>query len=440
MAAGSGTRWLSMPSSSDADGGVARALLRAWVSAARVSAAAHARIDLVDALVARACEPSARGVGTLDFGWSAPDRPFCAIELPVTEGELDELARPGGDLGDELAIAVFRAPGLVRVQLTLATRAPRAAIERALSMACEAAAAETHAARTFALARQLAAARDRETELAAALEEMRRRAEEAEGAAQRLAEVGRKKDEMLAVASHDVRSPVAAAKGALELLEPMLTELTDDQRHLLHVARRACDAVVHLAGNLLTTALIDVEDDEGPASDPRVDFPALVRDVVDLVAIEARRKGVQLELEIDDGAPHIRADLMWARQIIANLVNNGLKYTPKGGHVWVRLSTASGRAALSVDDEGVGIPADKVGKVFERLTKLRPRGTAGERGSGIGLFMTKQLVERLGGTIAFRAREGGGTHFVVELPGADAPETPAVMRADDRDATSRLDA
>jgi signal transduction histidine kinase len=438
MVAESGARWLSMPLSSDADASVARALVRAWAIAADVSAAARERIEaLAEAIGNGPAESPPTAEGVVEFGWSAPERPFCVLELPGRE--LDALALRG-DVGAELAIAVVRERAAPQLRITLATHAPRAALERALSSAWVTGPADQLAARAFMLARRLAELRDREVELAAALEETRRQAEESEEAALRLAEVGRRKDEMLAVASHDVRSPVAAAKGALELLEPMLTELTDDQRHLLHVARRACDAVVHLAGNLLTSALIDVDDDDGPASDPCIDLPALVREVVDLIATEARRKGVQLELEIDDDAPNVRADLMWARQIIANVVNNGLKYTAKGGRVWVRLSAASGRAALTVDDEGVGIPADKVGRVFERLTKLRPRGTAGERGSGIGLYVTKQLVDRLGGSIAFRAREGGGTRFVVELPAAAAADASRPARGDDHAATPRLGA
>lgn len=437
MAAVSGARWLSIPLAGEADASAARAALRAWASAAGVSAAAREQIDaLAQALVAGPDATPSRGEGVVEFGWIAPDRPFCAIELPGRDLAAAAVALAGGgDLGAGLELLVVREPGGARARVTLATNAPRAALEQALSSACRAASADELAARAWMLGQRLATLREREAALGAALEETKRHAEETEAAAMRLAEVGRKKDELLAVASHDVRSPVAAAKGALELLEPMLTELTDDQRHLLHVARRACDAVVHLAGNLLSVALVGLEDEEGPASDPRTDLAPLVREVVDLAAIEAQRKGVLLELEIDDGAPQTRADLLWARQIVANLVNNGLKYTPKGGRVRVRLSSASGRAALSVDDEGVGIPADKVGRVFERLSKLRPRGTAGERGSGIGLYVTKQLVERLGGSITFRAREGGGTRFVVELPAADAP-IPAP--GDDRDATPRL--
>jgi signal transduction histidine kinase len=244
----------------------------------------------------------------------------------------------------------------------------------------------------------------------------------------RLQELGKKKDELLAIASHDIRSPVAAAKGALELLEPTLTNLTDDQKHLLGVARRAADTVVHLLGNLLSTALLEGEDDEA-FPPPIVDVGLVAREVVEQMAVQARHKGLQLQLDVEPNQPTVRGDLMWIRQVISNLVNNALKFTPKGGHVQARVGREGDEVVFVVEDDGVGIPPDKIERVFERLTKIRPRGTAGERGTGIGLFVTRQLVARLGGQIGIAPRSPVGTRFEVRIPWSPGTAAPIADHA-----------
>ncbi len=424
------TRWLSVAVPQGADVRFARAGMRAWAAAvASEPATRNALAALVLGLLERAHE---RGEVTIDFGWITQSRPTVELELAEVDAASVAATAPASAPGLDLEVVRERVRdrGLASLRVSTETRASVEAVERALSTALKAEGAAA-VEESLSLGRALAAQRARELELSAALEEARRRADAAEGAALRLAAQARKQDELLAVAAHDVRSPVAAAKGALELLEPMLTTLTDDQRHLLHVARRACDAVVHLSSNLLATALVELEDDDGPASDPVLDLAALARDVAELVEVEARRKGVRLEVTVDDDVPSIRADPMWATRIVSNVLSNGLKYVQQGGHVWVHVGARAGRAVLTVDDDGVGIPADKSGRVFERLTKIRPRGTAGERGSGIGLYVVKQLVDRLGGTLSFAPREPAGTRFVVELPAArQEPAAPRDERAE----------
>lgn len=407
-------RWLSLPLSCDVDAVEALGAVHAWGGALDLSTAARAQAcSLVDALV-REGVPDERAGGSpgsrvplVSLGWDERARPCCELEHPAA---VRVAALADAAALHPLALALGDDEGRPRVRLTAAlpsSSVERAAIERALGDAVPSPGA-------LRLARACAALRDREDELRAALDAA--------------AEESRKKDELLAVAAHDIRSPVAAAKGALELVEPTLEGLSDDQRHLFGVARRGCDAVVHLAGNLLVSALVDADASAGPGSaaeddalEPSIDLRAPTREVVDLATIEARRKDVQIELDAPEGEVPVRADPMWARQIVANLVHNAVKYAARGGHVWVRLRHEDGRARFSVEDDGVGIPLAKADRVFARLAKIRPRGTAGERGSGIGLWIAQRLVARLGGTIAFAPRAPQGTRFEVELPAAAPP-------------------
>jgi signal transduction histidine kinase len=201
--------------------------------------------------------------------------------------------------------------------------------------------------------------------------------------------------------------------------------MSDDQKHLLGVARRAADSVVHLLGNLMSTALLEREDDSDDSIPPApiVDVAAVAREVIELMEVQARHKGLELRLEAHDGAT-VRGDLMWIRQIVSNVVNNAVKFTAKGGHVKVVVGRRDGQVALTVDDDGVGIPPEKADRVFEKLTKLRPRGTAGERGTGIGLYVTKQLVDRLHGTITLARLEPAGTRFEVKIPYVEGVPAP----------------
>ena len=405
-------RWLTIPLHRDADVVVGVGRLRAWAEALGVDELSRTRIVTFGAELARAAAASSEG--SIEFGWADDDgaRPFCSIELPSAH-------EPKPSTND-LAVDVCREHGRTRFRIDAATNPSRDALRRAIADVPEATATDLLKAQNLEMAQMLGTLRDREVELVRALDEARRSANEAAEHALELEALGKRKDELLAVASHDLRSPIAAAKGALELLDPTLKDLTDDQRHLLGVARRGCDAVVHLLGNLMSSALNDIEDDD-PDDPTRVDLMAIVREVVDLMTVTARTKGVDVHCELPASVGAVRGDPWWARQIVANLINNAIKYAPKqGGRVEIVLGELGDAVVLTVDDNGVGVPEGKSDRVFERLTKLRPRGTAGERGTGIGLYVSKKLAERMGGSIALVPREGAGARFQVRWPIAPA--------------------
>lgn len=424
-------RWLTIPLRRDADVLFARGRLRAFVDATGLSGIHRTRLVTVGTELARAAVSTRDG--SIEFGWDREaERPFCIVDLPSYADVPADLVQEERERSDEdrgpLRFEVQRDRERTRYRFIVDSRAPADEVQRAVAEAPEATAVELLREQNLEMARMLGTLRDREFELVRALDEARRSANEATAHALHLQELGKKKDELLAIASHDIRSPIAAAKGALELLEPTLTGLDDDQKHLLGVARRAADTVVHLLGNLLSTALLEGDDDED-TQPPLVDVALVAREVIDQMSVQARHKGLQLQLEISPAAATVRGDLMWMRQVISNLVNNALKFTPKGGHVEVLVGRDGDAVTLVVEDDGVGIPPDKIERVFERLTKLRPRGTAGERGTGIGLFVTRQLVARLGGVIRIAPRSPAGTRFEVRMPYAAGTAAPIADHA-----------
>jgi signal transduction histidine kinase len=227
---------------------------------------------------------------------------------------------------------------------------------------------------------------------------------------------------VLAIVSHDIRSPLAAVKGALALLQGSLGPLDEDQRRLNGIANRAGDAIVELVSNVLTSALIDAG--ESVYEPLPVDLAQITSEVVGTLEIPATQKSLRLVAEVENPAG-VLGDATWLRQIVSNLVMNAIKFTEKGGQVNVRVRTRDRHVQLEVQDTGVGIPAEKRGQVFEKLRKLRAGGTAGERGSGLGLYITKKLVDRMGGSIDFDSVEGQGTTFRVLLPASQRQSLPA---------------
>ncbi len=413
-------RWLTIPLRRDSDVLSARSRLRAWAEAAGLDGLVRTRVVTVGAELARAAVHTRDG--SIEFGWDPElERPFCTIEIPIyadvpTEVVDDELLRSsdGTDGTRPLTFEVVTEDNRTRYRFVSQLPAVADEVQRAVAAAEEANAVDMLREQNLEMARMLGVLRDREAELVRALDEARSSANEATAHALRLKELSKKKDEFLAIASHDIRSPVAAGKGALELLEPTLENLSDDQKHLLGVARRAADSVVHLLANLLSTALLEHEDDG--AEPPLVDVEQVAREVVELMEVQARHKGTELRLHVETPHPTVRGDLMWMRQVVSNVVNNAVKFTPKGGHVAAYLRREGQDVVFAVEDDGVGVPPDKADRVFEKLTKLRPRGTAGERGTGIGLYVTKQLVDRLGGTIRLEPRPPQGTRFEIRIP------------------------
>jgi signal transduction histidine kinase len=400
-------RWRSLSLRPDAD---PTPTLEAWTASLaltpKVRAATLARVRELAAAAGRTEGASLELGVTREREDGRGDVTYCTITLG-TSGTALASAPDANGLCDDVRFHVDEVDG--RSSWTF----------EAPLLAAEQRSPEMLAAEAAALAAALSDARSRAQAQSVELEEQRARAGEAAERADRDEAVIRQRGELLAVAAHDLRSPMGAAKSALELLEPLFPTLTEDQRHLLAVARRGCDFVIHLAGNLKSTALLDwtgLGAREGAESET-TDLGAAVRDVLEQLEAPARQKGVALDLNLPEQRARVRGDATSARRIVENLVNNAIKYAPKQhGHVSVALSETPSEVVLAVEDDGVGVANDKLGVLFDALGRLRPRGTGGERGTGIGLYVSKRLVETMRGTIVARPRTPRGMRLEVRLP------------------------
>jgi signal transduction histidine kinase len=409
--------WLTLPIRRDVDVRGIRRRMKLLADAMPLRPVECTRLMTAASELARWCAGSSAGV--VSFGWNdvngAPWVEFASPDPLPTEID-DLLVRLGSS---DIAIERHQlADGhhfvLLRVGANLTAQTEPETLRLLLLRGDDATAVEDLRELNRQMAALLVELRAREEVLALTLEQARRAANEAAESALRLQELGRRKDEVLAIVSHDIRSPLAAARGALSMLEASLPTIDPDQRRLIDIAKRAGDNIVDLVGNVLTSALLDAG---GSAYEPApVDVARVTSEVVGTLDIPATQKSLRLSAEVSGPALAL-ADSTWVRQVVSNLVMNAIKFTERGGFVTVRVARDDARhVRLEVADTGVGIPAGQREQVFQKLRKLRAGGTAGERGTGLGLYITKKLVDRMGGTIDFDSVEGKGTTFRVLLP------------------------
>ena len=224
----------------------------------------------------------------------------------------------------------------------------------------------------------------------------------------------RAKDEFIATVSHELRTPLNAILGWARLLgsDGMDPDLT---REAVGVIERNALAQSRLIEDLLDVSRII--SGKLRLNLRTVDLPDVVRAAVQSVMPAAEVKAMRVDTLLDPGAGPVSGDADRLQQIVWNLVSNAVKFTPKGGRVQVRLARVNSAVELTVSDTGQGIAREFLPHVFERFTQADATSTRQHSGLGLGLGITRHLVELHGGTIAvYSDGEGKGSTFVVSLP------------------------
>jgi signal transduction histidine kinase len=234
-------------------------------------------------------------------------------------------------------------------------------------------------------------------------------------ALERLRELDRLKDEFIAVVSHELRTPLASVYGAaMTLQRHELDPTTRDA--MLAIVYRESARLARLVDQVLWASRLEAgREDVSLAS---LDGVRLANDVV-----AAARAHVPDELTLDvvsaPQTPPVSGDVDKVKQVLVNLVENAVKYSPAGGRVEVRIEPSGSAVRFSVADEGLGIPKAEQHRIFEKFHRLDPTMTRGVGGTGLGLYVSRELVMRMDGRIWVVSSPGEGSTFVVELPRAD---------------------
>ena len=246
-------------------------------------------------------------------------------------------------------------------------------------------------------------------------------------------EATRAKDEFLATVSHELRTPLTAILGWARMLREGDFDEQMSARALDTIERNA-QSQNQLIGDLLDFSRIisgKIRLDVG-----RVELAPLVEAAIDVVSPAAEAKGIRLQTILDPKAGPVSGDPERLQQVMWNLLSNAVKFTPKGGRVQVRLTRVNSSVEVAVSDTGQGISAEFLPYVFERFRQADHTTTRRQAGLGLGMAITKHIVELHGGTIrAESPGEGQGSTFVLRLPvmivhaAEVAPEAPAGPRS-----------
>jgi PAS domain S-box-containing protein len=243
--------------------------------------------------------------------------------------------------------------------------------------------------------------------------------------------IDRMKTEFVSMVSHELRTPLTSIRGSLGLLAGGVAgDMPDAARNLVEIAKSNCERLIRLINDLLDTEKIAAGK---MRFDPKVVelWPLLAHSIAANEGF-AGQHGVRLALAAGDEAVRVNIDSDGLSQVLANLLSNAVKFSPPGGVVDVALVRGQGRVRVQVRDHGPGIPEEFRGRIFQKFSQADSSDARQKGGTGLGLNISKAIVERLGGTLGFDTETGAGTTFYFELP--EWQEAPASVLAAARDA------
>jgi heavy metal sensor kinase len=213
-------------------------------------------------------------------------------------------------------------------------------------------------------------------------------------------------------ASHELRTPLTVLRGELEAIAQR-PRLDDEARGAVGSSLEETERLSRIVESLLAISRLDAG--EAQMERARFDLAELAVTTTEQMRLLAEDKRVKLECRAD-GRVEVVGDRARLKQVVVNLVDNAIKYTPHGGAVGVVVNAKDGSAALLVEDNGVGVPADALPHLFERFYRVDKARSRQMGGAGLGLAIVKSIVAAHGGQVKVESAEGKGSRFIVELP------------------------
>lgn len=225
------------------------------------------------------------------------------------------------------------------------------------------------------------------------------------------------KTEFVSIAAHQLRTPLSAIKWTLmALLEGDLGELSKEQRQYLEKTNLSNERMINLVDDLLNLSRIE----EGRYIQKNVfsKFEGLVQKIVDSLQMKAKQKNVKLNFEKPKNLPEILMDKEKISLVVQNLIENAINYSLQGGEAFVSVDKNADRQEVEfrIKDFGIGIPESQQKRIFTKFFRAENAVKAETVGSGLGLFINKNIIESHGGRIWFESKEGQGTTFHFTLP------------------------
>ena len=230
-----------------------------------------------------------------------------------------------------------------------------------------------------------------------------------------LARLNEQKNQFLGIAAHDLRNPLEVILNYSQFLaEDASDVLADEQKEFINIIRSSSGFMLNLVNDFLDYSKIEAG---------RLDLQLESTDLADLVGsaiklnrLIAEKKDIRINFRHDVVPTLVALDRGKITQVITNLIGNAIKFSPPGSEVTVSLETKDADVVVTVEDHGIGIAADEMGKLFDPFHSGKGKSTAGEKSTGLGLAIVKRIVEGHGGTIFAKSDPGSGSQFSITLP------------------------
>jgi signal transduction histidine kinase len=250
-------------------------------------------------------------------------------------------------------------------------------------------------------------------ERATQLDETRRREALEKERVERLEEIDKVRSDFIAMVAHELQTPLASIKAQADTLLTQQHRLDQETRGaLVDGIHRSAASLADLVQDF--AAVNRIENNQFTYHFERLDLTDFIKQVVDLFPVDARRYPMRVRVEPD---LVVRADRRRLQQALLNLLNNAVKYSPRGGNLAViAFPDKEGNAKVSVHDEGIGIRAEDLPKLFNKFTRLFDKRAINIGGSGLGLFITRSIIEAHGGHMTVESEWGKGSTFGFVLP------------------------
>jgi two-component system, sensor histidine kinase and response regulator len=232
-----------------------------------------------------------------------------------------------------------------------------------------------------------------------------------------LKEIDEIKDKFLQITAHDLKSPLGTISMGIQILEdavPQVVGVVPEYERIIQMMSYASNVMQTIVNDYLDLQALKTGRLELDVQ--TVPLNMHVTAVVDNLRHYAENKGITLQAELDPILPTCTGDPDRLAQVINNLVNNAIKFSPRGASVFVRTKGLDSKLRVEVKDSGPGIPPQEIPLLFEEFSRLSNRPTGGEKSSGVGLAISKSLIEAHHGQIGVETAVGQGSTFWVELP------------------------
>jgi len=227
----------------------------------------------------------------------------------------------------------------------------------------------------------------------------------------RLEEVDKMKDDFVSIAAHELRTPLVVIRGYLDLLSK--EHMSDEDKESMERINISVEQLNTLINDILDVAR--VQQGRMQFDIKRVEAVGIVHDVAESFMPVSKAKNIDLQINAS-GELFVSLDGKRLKQILVNLIGNAIKYTPEGKSVDVSVKNEEGRMSIRVSDTGIGISADDQKRLFGKFFRVRNRETEDIRGTGLGLWITAQIIAKMGGRISVESIKGKGTDFIVSFP------------------------